>query len=115
MSRYIVAFLSISIAVIVMSGCGPTGKTPHGKSVSDDIAAERAKLSVEDKALVESQEWCAVSNDERLGSMGAPVKLMLKGQPVFLCCKNCTRRAEADPDKTLAKVIELKAKSKKGG
>jgi hypothetical protein len=37
---------------------------------------------------------------------------MVKDQPVFLCCKGCRRKALADPDKTLAKVAELKAKVK---
>jgi hypothetical protein len=32
---------------------------------------------------------------------------------VFVCCKSCKRKAEADPDATLAKVAELKAKKKK--
>ena len=40
------------------------------------------------------------------------MKLDIKGQPVFVCCKGCKRKAEADPDKTLAKAGELKAKAK---
>jgi hypothetical protein len=78
-----------------------------------DIKAERAKLSPEDQSLVAAQEFCAIS-DERLGVMGPPVKLVIKGQPVFLCCGNCKKKALADPDKTLAKVEELKAKVKAG-
>jgi hypothetical protein len=77
-----------------------------------EIQAERAKLSPEDRALVEAQEWCAVDNKERLGEMDAPFKLMIKGKPVFLCCEGCRKKAEADPDKTLATVEELKAKKK---
>ena len=76
-----------------------------------DIKAERAKLSPEDQTLVAAQEFCAIS-DERLGEMGPPVKLVIKGQPVFLCCGGCKKKALADPDKTLAKVEELKAKVK---
>ncbi len=78
-----------------------------------DIKAERAKLSPEDQRLVAAQELCAIS-DERLGVMGPPVKLVIKGQPVFLCCGGCKKKALADPDKTLAKVEELKAKVKAG-
>jgi outer membrane murein-binding lipoprotein Lpp len=77
-----------------------------------ELRAERAKLSPEDRALVEAQEWCVINDDERLGSMGPPVKVMVKDQPVFLCCKSCVKKAQADPDKTLAKVEELKAKKK---
>ena len=46
----------------------------------------------------------------RLGAMGVPVKVMVKAQPVFLCCAACEERAKADPDKTLQKVKDLKAK-----
>ena len=46
-----------------------------------------------------------------LGAMGPPVKLMIKDQPVFLCCKHCKKKAEADPDATLAKAEELKKAS----
>ena len=69
-------------------------------------------MSPEDRALVDAQEWCAVSNDERLGAMGPPLKLDIKGRAAFVCCKGCKRKAEADPDKTLAKVEELKARKK---
>ena len=82
---------------------------------ADEISAERAKLAPEDRALVDAQEWCVISTDERLGSMGPPLKLSIKRQPVFVCCKGCVRRAEADPDKTLATAAELKAKRAKAG
>jgi hypothetical protein len=77
-----------------------------------EIKANLAKLSPEDRKLAEAQKYCAVENDDRLGEMGVPIKIMLKDQPVFLCCKGCKKEAEKDPDKTLAKVKELKAKAR---
>jgi hypothetical protein len=77
-----------------------------------EIKASLSKLSAKDRKLAEQQKYCAVQNDERLGSMGKPVKIMVKDQPVFLCCKNCKKKALANPDKTLAKVKELKEKAK---
>jgi hypothetical protein len=74
------------------------------------IKANLAKLSDADRKLAEAQRFCAVENDDRLGSMGVPFKILIKDQPVFLCCKGCAKQANADPDKTLAKVKELKAK-----
>ena len=108
--------LWIVVLVAALSGCQkpdtakPTTRpTEPERDVSDGVAAERAKLSAEDRAIVEAQEWCVVSTDERLGAMGPPLKLDIKGQAVFVCCKGCVRKAEADPDKTLAKQAELKA------
>ncbi|MFO0809885.1 MAG: hypothetical protein U0746_14790 [Gemmataceae bacterium] len=121
-----IAIRSILIAGIVACfGC--TGSvTDHGKpqagkttptpkaTETDEVAVERAKLSPEDKALVDAQEWCVVADDSRLGSMGAPLKLMVKDTPVFVCCKSCEKRALSDPDKTLARLAELKDKAKAG-
>jgi hypothetical protein len=78
----------------------------------DNVANERAKLSPEERALVEAQEWCVISTEERLGGMGPPLKLDINGKTVFVCCKGCKTKAERDPDKTLAKVEELKTKAK---
>src|SRR5207249_7115494 len=73
--------------------------------------AALAKLNPEDRALAEAQGFCPETG-EPLGSMGVPVKIMLKGQPVFLCCKGCEDNAREHPDQTLVKVQELKAKVK---
>jgi len=48
-----------------------------------------------------------VDQDSRLGSMGPIQKVMIKGQPVFLCCKGCEAEAKAHPDETLVKVQNL--------
>lgn len=72
------------------------------------IAASLAKLSPEDRKLAETQRFCAVAEKNRLGSMGKPVKLVISGQPVFLCCGGCTDKANAHPRETLAKAAELK-------
>ncbi|MBL8864969.1 MAG: hypothetical protein KF873_12990 [Gemmataceae bacterium] len=109
--------IPLGLLVLALTGCSsnssaPATSAPPPASSSDEVQTERAKLSAEDRALVDAQEWCVVSTDERLGSMGPPLKLEIKGQPVFVCCKSCKRKAEADPDKTLAKVEELKAKAK---
>ena len=83
-----------------------------GNAVEDEIKEARSKLAPDDLKLVNAQEWCVVMTDNRLGEMGVPLKVMVKDQPVFLCCKGCQRKALADPDKTLAKVEDLKAKVK---
>ena len=111
--------LSAGLAVIGCRQAEPpkpastdTAPAPSSSEV-DDVVAERAKLSPEDRALVEAQQWCVISTEGRLGSMGPPLKLGIKGQPVFVCCKGCKKKAEADPDKTLATLADLKAKAAK--
>ena len=101
--RSALAFFAIATLII---GCEKSEPTKTG----DGVEAARAKISPEERTAVEAQEWCAVSADERLGSMGPPIKIELKGESVFLCCNSCKKKAEADPDKALAKAAELKAK-----
>jgi hypothetical protein len=40
--------------------------------------------------------------------MGTPAKVMVKGQPVFLCCEGCEDEAKTHADRTLEKVKDLK-------
>jgi len=75
-----------------------------------EIKEELSKLSPEDRKLAEAQGYCAIESDNRLGVMGVPYKIMIKDQPVFLCCKGCAKDAQKDPEKTLATVKELKDK-----
>ncbi len=84
--------------------------TSISKEQAARIEANLSKLSREDRALVDAQGNCPVMVKNRLGVMGPPVKVMIKGQPVFLCCKGCATKALANPDATLARVEELKAK-----
>ena len=75
-----------------------------------DIRKALAKLSPADRRLAEEQRFCPIQGDTRLGEMGKPVKLMLDGRPVFLCCKNCEKKARASAAKTLRTVEQLRAK-----
>jgi Cu(I)/Ag(I) efflux system membrane fusion protein len=86
-------------------GSGGTSKVAVRPSTPEEV-------SEKDQRLINAQRWCPVTG-KRLGSMGTPLKVMLKGQPVFLCCSGCKDDAEQNQGKTLAKVKELKAKAAK--
>ena len=103
--RYVRSLLTTACALVVVAG------TVEAQDKEATIRANLAKLPEKDRKLAEAQKWCAVEDENRLGSMGTPYKVMVKDQPVFLCCKSCQRRATADPDKTLSKVAELKHKA----
>jgi uncharacterized protein (TIGR03000 family) len=75
------------------------------------ITAALAELPPEDRKLAEQQRFCAVLPDNPLGAMGKPPKVILKGNPVFVCCEDCAALARKEPDRTLAKLKELKAKN----
>jgi membrane fusion protein, copper/silver efflux system len=81
-------------------------------SEEDEIAAALAKLSPSDRQLAIAQRFCVVLDDNRLGSMGPPIKVVIDGQPVFLCCAGCKKKALAEPRATLEKAMKLKTKAK---
>lgn len=112
---------SAAMLVIVsaaLSGCGaelvPTPAESSGTNEAHAngdprITEAMSKLDAEDRKLAEAQKYCAISHSSPLGSMGTPIKLDVKGQPVFICCEGCQAQALENPDETLAKVAELKA------
>jgi hypothetical protein len=55
------------------------------------------------------QKTCPVTGEE-LGSMGEPVPVTLKGKTVYVCCRGCAGKAQAEPDKTLAAVAAERAR-----
>ena len=75
----------------------------QGDAPNADVSAGLAGLSAEDRKLAEEQKICPVSG-ELLGAMGAPVKLDVKGQPVFICCEGCKDKVLSKPDEYLAKL-----------
>jgi Cu(I)/Ag(I) efflux system membrane fusion protein len=76
--------------------------------------AELAKLSRVDRRLAEAQGYCPILQENPLGKMGPPLKLLLKGRPVFLCCEGCEAEARAHADQTLATVARLSARTNSG-
>lgn len=99
------------------SKSGASSVTAIRPSTPDDadakVAAALAKLPEADRKLAEAQKFCPVLTGSRLGSMGVPVKVLVDGEPVFLCCPACRAGALENPKETLSKVRELKLK--KGG
>ncbi len=73
-----------------------------GSSDMDKMKSELAKLSPEDRAAAEKQHLCPVSG-KMLGTMGAPYKVDINGQQVWLCCPGCEGQLRENPDEFLAK------------
>jgi uncharacterized protein (TIGR02231 family) len=71
------------------------------------IRAMMEKLTPEDRKLAEQQVFCAIDQDSALGTMGPILKVNVKGQPVFVCCKGCEAEAKAHPDEALLQFQQL--------
>jgi len=55
-------------------------------------------LTEADRPAVERQQVCPVLGT-RLGEMGTPVKLLVQGQPLYLCCQGCVAKLQDNPAK----------------
>lgn len=118
LTHILVAFVGLVIA-----GCSPSASPPpsgttgmenhhhedHASHASDAAAAmevmkaELAKLSPEDRTSAEKQHVCPVSG-EMLGTMGAPQKVEVNGQQVWICCPDCKDKLLETPDIYLSKL-----------
>jgi outer membrane biosynthesis protein TonB len=81
--------------------------------LSAEEVANIKKLPEADQAAALAQKVCLVNEEQgenHLGAMGVPVKRVVKGRTVFLCCKGCIEDLEKDPDKYLAKLDQLTGK-----
>lgn len=100
------------------SGLNKPGQSSNVRPSTPDaeeekVKASMAKLPKADQQLAVAQAYCPIMQGKRLGAMGPPVKVLLKGKPVFVCCKGCEDEAREEPEKTLAIVERLK-QGKKG-
>jgi hypothetical protein len=98
----------IVFLLLIASGCAQESSAPPLDKEAK-IKASLDELDPADRELAEDQKYCAVETEKRLGSMNKPIKIMVKDQPVFLCCAGCEKRALKDPDKTLETVKRLRS------
>jgi hypothetical protein len=78
------------------------------KEAEAEITAAIGKLPDADKTAAIAQRWCAVQQANRLGAMGTPVKVVVDGKPVLLCCQGCQKKALAGGKATLKAAETLK-------
>ena len=57
-----------------------------------------------------SLDTCVVSG-EKLGEMGDPYVFVYEGQEIKLCCKDCKKKFDKDPEKYLKKLQKENGKS----
>lgn len=83
----------------------PTKATPAADE-RNQIEVALSELSPIDRALAERQRMCVVS-ENRLGSMGTPLRVDVNGVPVFICCEACRNSLLEEPEKYLAKIADV--------
>lgn len=111
MRDHIISVAFLALGALALTSCsGPAERTATPVKGVDEAAIRAAleQLAPEDRKLAEAQRYCAIEHANRLGSMDTPYKLLVQGEPVFLCCAHCEKRALANPERTLKKVAQLR-------
>lgn len=105
------SFLIFTLYTLLFcAGCAEK-KAPTTSAAATEESLEvaevtEAELSEEDQALVKVQMFCPVGG--KLGEMGTPVKVVIEGQPIFICCEHCREPFLKDPQKYLSALKDKK-------
>lgn len=75
----------------------------HQPSAAASVNFTVTTATQADAAGIAAQKICPVM-DEPLGGMGTPIKVMVGDKPIYLCCKGCIKKVQAEPSKYLAMV-----------
>jgi hypothetical protein len=77
----------------------PTASFTVPFTLGDDGSITVGKVTKADQKAIAALKVCPVSGEELGGAMGPPIKVTRGGSSIFLCCKNCLKKVEANPDK----------------
>ncbi|WP_390621597.1 hypothetical protein [Roseimaritima sediminicola] len=88
---------------VCCASCVGAVESNPAKYVSGRPEVTVASATKADADTIARQKVCPVM-DEPLGSMGTPVKVSVGDKPIFLCCKGCVKKIQAEPAKYLARV-----------
>lgn len=88
---------------VCCSSCVATVQKDPAKYASGKPTMTISTATAADNEPIAKQNICPVM-DEPLGGMGQPVKVMIGETPIFLCCKGCIKKIQAEPAKYLAMV-----------
>ena len=82
------------------------------------LAAPLAGFAADDKKAEKPKPYplkTCITDDEKLGSMGAPYVFTHEGREIKLCCKGCLDDFKKDSAKYIKKLEKAEAKAKKQG
>jgi hypothetical protein len=73
------------------------------RPLTDKDLEQIKKLDEADQKLAIDQKNCPISG-QHLGGMGKPIKKVVDGRTVFLCCDGCIEDFDKDPKAAVAKL-----------
>ena len=102
--------LSLGVGIgLTTIGCSDWNSPPMPSVQDPETVIESSinRLTEEDRALAKRQKFCPIMEKERLGLREPPIKLLIEGKSVFVCCDSCVVPAQQNSKKTLDQVARL--------
>ncbi len=103
MGRPIPVSLGKKTVFVCCAGCVPEVKNTSSQGITGRPSVRITTVTEEDAPAIAEQKICPVM-DEPLGSMGAPIKVLVGVRPMYLCCRGCVKKIQQDPAMYLALV-----------
>lgn len=98
--------LFTALGLFALAGCGDGhDHSAHDHGSGAAKAPETPAAPLDPNAKPYPLKTCAVSGEE-LGKMGEPMRFTYKGQEIKLCCKNCKKDFDKEPEKYLRVIAD---------
>ncbi|HZI33362.1 MAG TPA: hypothetical protein VFF11_13560 [Candidatus Binatia bacterium] len=108
--KIVCGLLAGAAGLLFVGNANAASESVSGSNMPSCCSATNAATAADAKAKPDLLTTCPVSG-EKLGEMDAPYVFTYKGQEVKLCCKDCKKDFDKNPDKYIAKI---RAADKKG-
>jgi YHS domain-containing protein len=101
----LLAAFALGVAVVSVKAATSGTSTPSTTMGSCcNSLALTAVADTDTNAIPDKLKTCPVSGDKLGGDMGDAYRFVYKGQEVKLCCKDCKKDFDKDPEKYLKKI-----------
>lgn len=90
-----------------------TPAASKSRNASAATYSSPSSTSASPEGLYGGQISCPVTG-EPLGSMGTPIPVTVKGQTIYVCCRGCVAKVQADPNGYLRKVSAQRGGQSRG-
>lgn len=77
-------------------------------AANKSVAVTISDATQADQAAIRAQGRCVVMTDQALGGHGAPIKIAIGAEALFVCCKGCVAKVQQNPGMYLSRAQEMR-------
>ena len=116
MKTFFACVVIAGAVTLIASGCSRHSEKTPTSPLNAAAPTATAAIEPEIKKVERTNDSATGDHGHKPGAHGGIMISLgrdsFHAEAVFVCCKGCEKKAKLNPDKTLAKVEQLKAKTK---